>query len=301
VVVIGSGATAMTLVPALAQDAAHVTMLQRSPTYIASIPARDPTAAWLQANFPSIAASVTRWKNIAIAMAFYQFCRRAPKQAAKLLIRMTDKQLKGSVDVGTHFTPRYNPWDQRLCLVPDADLFRAIRKGAVSVVTDHIDRFVESGIKLRSGEILEADIIVTATGLVMRPMGGIKLVVDGTPVDVPNTMLYRGMMVSGVPNYAFSIGYTNASWTLKCDLTSQYVARLLNHMRDHHYTKAVPRRDPNVAEVPAIGFTSGYVQRGVGLFPRQGDRVPWRLYQNYPLDLYLIRHANIRDPALQFA
>jgi len=176
VVVIGSGATAVTLVPALAAKAAHVTMLQRSPTYIASIPARDPTAAWLQKNVPSLAANVTRWKNIAIAMAFYQFCRRAPKLAAKLLIKQTDKQLKGTVDVATHFTPSYNPWDQRLCLVPDADLFRAIRKGGVSIVTDHIDRFVETGIKLKSGEILEADLIVTATGLVMRPMGGIKLV-----------------------------------------------------------------------------------------------------------------------------
>jgi cation diffusion facilitator CzcD-associated flavoprotein CzcO len=244
---------------------------------------------------------VTRWKNIAIAMAFYQFCRRAPKQAAKLLIKLTDKQLKGTVDVGTHFTPRYNPWDQRLCLVPDADLFRAIRKGGVSVVTDQIDRFVPAGIKLRSGDVIEADLIVTATGLVMRPIGGIKLAVDGEPVDLPSTMLYRGMMMSGVPNYAFSIGYTNASWTLKCDLTSQYVARLLNHMRDNGYTKAMPLRDPKVAEVPAIGFTSGYVQRGVGQFPRQGDRVPWRLYQNYPLDLYLIRFAPIRDPALQFA
>jgi monooxygenase len=301
VVVIGSGATAVTLVPAMAEKAAHVTMLQRSPSYIASIPARDPTAAWMQEKFPSVAASVTRWKNIALSMAFYQFCRRAPKQAAKFLIKMTDKQLKGSVDVGTHFTPSYKPWDQRLCLVPDADLFRAIRKGRVSVVTDHIDRFVESGIKLRSGEVLEADIVVTATGLVMRPMGGIKLVVDGEPVDPPTRMLYRGMMLSDVPNYAFSIGYTNASWTLKCDLTSQYVARLLNHMRDNSYTKTMPRRDPTVAEQPAINFTSGYVQRGVGLFPRQGDRVPWRLYQNYPLDLYLIRHASIRDPALQFA
>jgi cation diffusion facilitator CzcD-associated flavoprotein CzcO len=301
VVVIGSGATAVTLVPALAEKAAHVTMLQRSPTYIASIPARDPTAAWLQQRVPSIAARVTRWKNIAIAMAFYQFCRRAPKQAAKLLIRMADKQLEGSVDVGTHFTPSYNPWDQRLCLVPDADLFRAIRSGTVAVVTDHIERFVEQGIQLRSGAILEADLVVTATGLVMRPMGGIKLVVDGTRVEAAKTMLYRGMMLSGVPNYAFSIGYTNASWTLKCDLTSQYVARLLNYMRDHGYTKAMPRRDPSVAEEPALDFTSGYVQRGIGLFPRQGDRVPWRLYQNYPLDLYLIRHAPIRDPALQLS
>ena len=302
IIVIGSGATAVTLAPSLAKKAAHVTMLQRSPTYIASIPARDPTMAWLRKHTsPAIAASASRWKNIAVAMAFFQFCRRFPKQASKLLIRQVDRQIDGKVDVKTHFTPSYKPWDQRLCLVPDADLFRAIRDGSVSVVTDHIETFTETGIRLTSGQTLEADMIITATGLVLRPMGGMNLVVDGEPVDLPKTMLYRGMMCSGVPNYAFSIGYTNASWTLKCDLTSQYVCRLLNHMDKHGYTRCSPRRDPSVEEVPVLDFTSGYVQRGVAMFPRQGAVVPWKLYQNYALDLYLIKHAKIEDGALHLS
>ncbi|HSD90694.1 MAG TPA: NAD(P)/FAD-dependent oxidoreductase [Kofleriaceae bacterium] len=302
IVVIGSGATAVTLAPSLAKTAAHVTMLQRSPTYIASIPARDPTMAWLRKHAsPRVAASASRWKNIAVTMAFFQFCRRFPKQASKFLIRQVDRQIDGKVDVKTHFTPSYKPWDQRLCLVPDADLFRAIRDGSVSVVTDHIETFTETGIRLKSGQTLDADMIITATGLVLRPLGGMKLVVDGEPVDLPNTMLYRGMMCSGVPNYVFSIGYTNASWTLKCDLTSQYVCRLLNHMEKRGYTRCAPRRDPSVEEAPVLDFTSGYVQRGVALFPRLGAVVPWRLYQNYALDLYLIKHAKIEDGALQLS
>jgi monooxygenase len=300
VVVIGSGATAVTLAPALTDKAAHVTMLQRSPTYIASIPARDAIAAWLREKLPEkTAARAARLKNIAFGAAFFQFCRRFPKVAAKFLVEQVEKQTKGTVDVKAHFTPSYKPWDQRLCLVPDADLFRAITDGKLSIVTDHIESFTETGIKLRSGDTLEADIIVTATGLNLKLFGGVELIVDGKPVHAPDHMVYRGMMVSDVPNLAFSVGYTNASWTLKCDLTSQYVCRLLNYMDKRGLTKVVPHRDPSVKELPILDFTSGYVQRGIGKFPRQGHKVPWRLYQNYALDLYLINYARLDDPALE--
>ncbi len=301
VVVIGSGATAVTLAPTLAEKAAHVTMLQRSPTYIATVPARDPIAAAFRRVLPGkTAAAATRWKNIGMTMAFYQFCRRFPAQAKKLLVGQVAKQTRGAVDVRAHFTPSYKPWDQRLCLVPDADLFRALEAGTVSVVTDHIETFTERGIELMSGNVLEADVVVTATGLVLKVFGGISLEVDGVTVQAPETMLYKGMMCSGIPNYAFAVGYTNASWTLKCDLTSQYVCRLLNYMDDHQLARVVPRRDPAVAEAPLLDFSSGYVQRSVDKFPRQGAVVPWKLYQNYALDLWMIRRARIDHPALEF-
>ncbi len=301
VVVIGSGATAVTLVPALAKQAAHVTMLQRSPTYIMSRPARDPIADWLRKTLPAERAySLTRWKNVLLGAAFYGFSRRFPAQAKKLLVGGVKKMVP-NVDVEKHFTPRYNPWDQRLCLVPDADLFAALRDGTVSVVTDEIASFTEHGLALKSGETLDADIVVTATGLKLKRFGGLALSVDGVPVDYPSKMVYRGMMLSDVPNLAFAVGYTNASWTLKCDLTSRFVCRLLNYLDKHGYTEARARRDPSVGEAPLIDFSSGYVQRSINEFPHQGTKVPWKLYQNYPRDLFLIQRSKLADGVLQFS
>ena len=294
VVVIGSGATAVTLVPALAATAAHVTMLQRSPTYIMSRPARDPLA-------DKLPASVLRWKNVLLGMAFFEYCRRYPERAAKLLVSEVGKLVKDPADVVAHFTPTYKPWDQRLCLVPDADLFKALDAGKAAVVTDQIDHFDESGIQLRSGAHLDADLIVTATGLALRVFGGVEITVDGARVDPGKTLTYKGMMISDVPNLAFAIGYTNASWTLKCDLTSRYVCRLLNHLGAKHFTSCTPRRDPSVAEVPMLTFTSGYVQRSIAKFPKQGSIAPWKLYQNYALDLVTLKYGKLDDGSLQFA
>ena len=301
IVVIGSGATAMTLVPELAKRAAHVTMLQRSPTYVMSVPARDRIAARMRAVLsPRRAYAVTRWKNVLLGMAFYQWCRRFPAHAKRVLVNQVRKQL-GDDAVAQHFTPAYNPWDQRLCLVPDADLFVALRDGRAAVVTGEIETFVEDGIRLRSGTTLPADIVVTATGLVLRCFGKIELHVDGARVDPATTMVYRGMMCSGVPNLAFSTGYTNASWTLKCDLTSRFVCRVMNHMDAHGFTRCMPQRDPAMPELPLLDFTSGYVQRGIAQFPRQGTALPWRLYQNYALDLVMLEHGRIDDGILEFA
>lgn len=301
VVVIGSGATAVTLVPSLAARAAHVTMLQRSPTYIVSVPERDRIADWMRARLPiGSAYALTRWKNVLFSMAFFAYCRRFPEQAKKFLVGQVHRAMGGAVDVGTHFTPTYNPWDQRVCLVPDGDLFKSIRDGRASVVTDHIETFTEKGIRLRSGQELEADLIVTATGLKLKFLGGLQLEVDGQRVDPANTMIYKGMMCSDVPNLAFAIGYTNASWTLKVDLTSEYVCRLLNHMRDHGFTTCVPRRDPAVSEAPLMDFTSGYVQRALSEMPRQGSVAPWKLYQNYAFDMMTLRRARLDDGALEF-
>jgi cation diffusion facilitator CzcD-associated flavoprotein CzcO len=293
VVVIGSGATAVTLVPELAKQAAHVTMLQRSPTYIVSVPAIDPLAKYM----PRGAA---RWKNVLFGMGFYAFCRRYPARARRWIIGQVKKQLPEGYDL-SHFTPSYNPWDQRLCLVPDADLFKSVREGKASVVTDHIETFTEHGIKLRSGEYLPADLVVTATGLRLKFLAGMKVDVDGAPIEPASLLVYKGMMLSGVPNLAFAVGYTNASWTLKCDLTSRYVCRLLNHMQAKGLHTCTPRRDPSVEELPLIDFSSGYVTRSLHELPRQGKAVPWRLYQNYALDLATLRHGRIDDPAMQFS
>lgn len=302
VVVIGSGATAVTLVPALAEKAAHVTMLQRSPTYIVSAPERDPLADWLRDRVPADKAyALTRAKNVAVSMALYNYCRRFPRQAKKLIVGEIRKRLEGHADVDRHFSPTYDPWDQRLCLVPNGDLFKAIRKGKASVVTDHIERFTEKGLRLRSGEALEADLIVTATGLVLSFLGGMKLTVDGARVEPRETMAYKGMMLSGVPNLALAIGYTNASWTLKCDLTALHVCRLLRHMDERGLRVCVPRRDPDMAEIPLIDLASGYVQRALDDFPRQGAASPWRLYQNYVLDRFMLKHAPVTDPALRLS
>jgi len=300
VVVIGSGATAVTLVLELARKAAHVTMLQRSPTYIVSRPARDKIADWLREKLPAAQAyAATRWKNVLLTMAFFNYCRAYPKQAKRMLVAQAKKELGGAVDA-KHFTPRYNPWDQRLCLVPDGDLFDSIREGRAEVVTDQIERFTEKGLRLQSGRELEADLVVTATGLKLRFFGGLQVDVDGQRVVPHDTMIYKGMMFSGVPNVAFAFGYTNASWTLKCDLTSAYVARLLNHMDRHGYTTACPERDPAVGEIPFVDFSSGYVQRHLHELPTQGETRPWRLYQNYALDIVTMRHGKIDDPAMRF-
>ncbi|HET9162758.1 MAG TPA: NAD(P)/FAD-dependent oxidoreductase [Solirubrobacterales bacterium] len=301
VVVIGSGATAVTLVPAMAERAAHVTMLQRSPTYIASLPAEDRIAAALRRYLPERAAyAAVRWKNVLIQSLFYQLSRRRPAAIKRLIRRGVERSLPPGYDIDKHFKPRYNPWDQRMCLVPDGDLFRAIREGEASVVTDRIARFTERGLQLESDEELEADVIVTATGLNLLFLGGMSLTVDGKAVDVPATMAYRGMMLSGVPNMAFTVGYTNASWTLKADLTSEYVCRLLNHMDARGYRRCVPEVDPSVTEQPLLDFTSGYVQRSLDHFPKQGSKEPWKLRQNYVFDIRAIRRGRIDDGSLRF-
>ena len=302
VVVIGSGATAVTLAPAMAEKAAHVTMLQRSPTYMVSRPSEDTLANSLRQKLPAMLAyQITRWKNVLLGMWFFRLARRKPEKVKAGIIGLIRKQLGPDYDVATHFTPRYNPWDQRLCLVPDGDLFREINAGRMSIVTDHIERFTQSGIKLKSGEELQADIIVTATGLQMKLFSGLEVSVDGTRIDLAKTMSYKGMMFSGVPNFAAAFGYTNASWTLKADLTCEYVCRLLRYMDRRGYRQCMPKRDPSVAELPWLDFTSGYVQRALHQLPRQGAKKPWRLYQNYARDLMALRFGSVKDGAMQFS
>lgn len=302
VVVIGSGATAVTLVPAMAQRAAHVTMLQRSPTYIVARPSEDAIANWLHRFLPTrLAHALARWKAVLLGIYFYSIARRRPALARQAILQLVREQLGPDYDVDTHFAPSYNPWDQRVCLVPDADLFTAIKSGQATVVTDHIESFTETGIRLRSGDELAADIIVTATGLVLKVMSGVQLVVDGAPVDLAKTLSYKGMMYSDVPNLASAFGYTNASWTLKCELTSRYVCRLLNHMQQRGYVQCTPRRqDSSMTEEPVLNFTSGYVQRALDALPRQGSKKPWRLYQNYLLDLLTLRFGAVDDGTMEF-
>jgi monooxygenase len=301
VVVIGSGATAVTLVPAMAERAAHVTMLQRSPTYVVSRPAEDKVANSLRRLLPARAAYViTRWKNVLLQQFFYNLAKSRPDLFKWMLARGVRTHLGEQYDL-KHFTPKYNPWDQRLCLVPDSDLFKAIRDGRATVVTDQIETFTETGLQLKSGEQLDADIIVTATGLVLKLMSGLQLTVDGAPVDLSKTMAYKGMMYSDVPNLASAFGYTNASWTLKCDLTSEYVCRLLKHMDQHGYAQCTPRlNDPELTPETAIDFTSGYVLRALDTLPRQGSKMPWRLHQNYVKDLSMLRFGRLDDGTMEF-
>jgi cation diffusion facilitator CzcD-associated flavoprotein CzcO len=302
VVVIGSGATAVTLVPEMAKTASHVTMLQRSPTYVVSRPAEDAGANWLRARLPAkLAYGITRWRNVLFGMLFYNLARKKPEKTKQRIIGMVREHLGPDYDVETHFTPRYNPWDQRLCLVPDADLFDAIKTGSVSVVTDQIETFTETGLKLKSGQELEADVIVTATGLKMQLLSGMEVVVDGRRVNMADTMSYKGMMYSGVPNLASAFGYTNASWTLKCDLTCEYVCRLLDHMERTGQPICTPQRDPSVGEAPWLDFSSGYVQRALAQFPKQGTRKPWKLHQNYALDMMALRFGSLEDGAMVFS
>jgi monooxygenase len=303
VVVIGSGATAVTLVPAMAQSAAHVTMLQRSPSYIVSLPAEDPIGKRLRRFLPAkVSAPILRWKNVLLTMASFQLSRRRPGLMRRLVRKGLEKQLPAGYDIDTHFNPNYDPWDQRLCLVPNGDLFEAISDGSASVVTDHIETFTEKGIELVSGAELEADLIVTATGLNLLALGGIEIAVDGREVTLSETMSYKGMMLSGVPNFAFAVGYTNASWTLKCDLTCEYVCRLLNHMDKLGHKQCVPyNRDPSVRELPFLDFSSGYVQRSIEEFPKQGSKAPWRLHQNYALDIFNLKFGSVEDSAMEFS
>ena len=303
VVVIGSGATAVTLVPEMAKEAAHVTMLQRSPTYVVSRPAEDKMANWLRKKLPAMAAyGITRWRNVLLGMWFFNLARKRPEKVKKGLIDLVRKELGPDFDVDTHFTPRYNPWDQRLCLVPDSDLFESIKAGKSSVVTDQIESFTPGGIKLKSGKELAADIIVTATGLKLELLGGLQVTIDGAPKDLSKTMSYKGMMYSDVPNLASAFGYTNASWTLKCDLTCEYVCRLLNYMDARGYDRCTPRKqDSSIEELPWLDFSSGYVQRALDILPKQGSKRPWRLYQNYALDLVTLRYGKVDDGTMIFS
>ncbi|MCA9677194.1 MAG: NAD(P)/FAD-dependent oxidoreductase [Kofleriaceae bacterium] len=301
VIVIGSGATAVTLVPELAKQAAHVTMLQRSPTYVVSRPPTDKIASWLQRRLPAgVAHDLTRWKNVMLGKAFYDFCRRFPDAARRMITRGVRAQLGPDFDVATHFSPRYAPWDQRLCLVPDNDLFRAIRGGGVDVVTDEIERYSATGLALRSGRRLDADLVVTATGLRLLFLGGLRLTVDGKAVDPATRKVYKGAMISGVPNLALALGYTNASWTLKCELIVQYVCRLLAYMDRHDFASCVPRPGADVGDEPLLDLSSGYVQRALPGLPRQGSKVPWKLYQSYVRDLAMLRHGKLADGNLVF-
>jgi cation diffusion facilitator CzcD-associated flavoprotein CzcO len=285
----------------MAEKAQHVTMLQRSPTYVVSRPAEDKIANSLRRLLPGRAAYViTRWKNVFLQMFFYNLARSRPDLFKWMLTKGVRKNLGEEYDL-KHFTPQYNPWDQRLCLVPDADLFKSIRDGRATMVTDQIESFTETGLQLKSGEHLNADIIVTATGLVLKLMSRLQLTVDGSQVDLSQTITYKGMMYSDVPNLASAFGYTNASWTLKCDLTSEYVCRLLKHMDQHNYTQCTPRvNDAAVTPVPAIDFTSGYVLRALHTLPQQGSKTPWRLHQNYVKDLSMLRFGRVDDGAMEF-
>jgi cation diffusion facilitator CzcD-associated flavoprotein CzcO len=302
VVVVGSGATAMTLVPAMAESAGHVTMLQRSPTYVASVPGTDPVARRLRAILPTkLAYRAVRLKNVLYSMAMFALMRRNPEPAKARLVGMVRDALGPDYDVGKHFTPRYNPWDQRLCAVPDSDLFDAIKSGKVSVVTDTIDRFEAGGIRLTSGETIDADIVVTATGLQMQLLGGAELLVDGTPVVMPDTMIYKGMMLGNVPNLSYVIGYNNASWTLKADLTCEHTCRIINYMDRRHFVEVTPKLDPaQMTDGNFFGLTSGYLERALGTVPRQGARHPWKVHHNYARDYASLKLGKVDDGVLQF-
>jgi cation diffusion facilitator CzcD-associated flavoprotein CzcO len=301
--VIGSGATAVTLVPAMAETAAHVVMLQRSPTYIVARPSEEALGKQLGRWLPArLEHAIVRWKNIYLQLYLFRLSRRKPAAVRAGILKLAQAALGPEIDAGKHFNPRYEPWDQRLCLVPDGDLFAALREGKASVVTGEIETFTETSLRLLSGEEIEADIIVTATGLKLRLIGGIAIEVDGKPVDVGSTTTYKSVMFSDVPNLASIFGYTNASWTLKSDLIADYVCRLLNHMDRRGYAICTPRRDgAAIAEEPTLPLTSGYIRRGRNLFPRQGTRKPWRMNQNYALDVMDLRFGAIDDGALEFS
>ena len=303
VVVIGSGATAMTLVPELAKQAAHVTMVQRSPTYVVARPSQDAIANRLRRFLPSrLAYGLTRWKQVLLGMYFFNLCRREPARARKMILAGVRAALGPAYDVERHFNPRYNPWQQRLCLLPDGDLFGALRSGRAAVVTGRIEAFTETGLRLESGAEIEADLIVTATGLSLQVLGGLQISVDGERIDPAKALSYKGLMLSGVPNLASSFGYTNASWTLKCDLSCEYVCRLLNHMRRRGLRQCTPRNaDASITQEPWIDFSSGYVQRSLALFPKQGSKAPWKLHQNYARDILLLRYAKVDDGVMVFA
>lgn len=302
VVVIGSGATAVTVVPEMAKSAAHVTMLQRSPTYMVSRPSEDAIAITLRKWLPAKAAyALTRWKNVLLGMTFFRLARRYPDGMKKRFIGMVEKELPDH-DM-SHFTPSYNPWDQRVCAVPDSDMFAAIRDGKVEIVTDHIERFDAGGIALKSGKHIDADVIVTATGLKLEVAGGAAIYTDGARVDFAHRYNYKGVMFSGVPNFAITFGYTNASWTLKADLTSEYICRVLNMMDAKKVKSATPMIKPgeDIGEEPMLDFSSGYVTKALAYLPKQGSKKPWKLNQNYIKDRYVLRHQPVDDGVMVFS
>ncbi|MDF3029654.1 MAG: flavin binding monooxygenase [Moraxellaceae bacterium] len=302
VVVIGSGATAVTLVPSLTDKAAHVTMLQRSPTYVVAVPQKDKMAiAMRERGVPEkLIYRIIRTRNVGLTMAFYNLCRAKPEMMKKFIIDRA-KAMMPNVDI-KHFTPSYNPWDERLCAVPSGDMFRALNAGKASVVTDHIERFTKTGIQLKSGEHLEADVIVTATGLELLPLGGVQVSVDGKAVSPAGKLYYKGLMLEGVPNAGMTFGYTNASWTLKADLTSEYVCRLLKHMDKKGMRQVTPvNRDAQLERMPLVNMRSGYIQRATAFMPQQGVKSPWRLYQNYAKDLVALRYGRLDDGVLEFS
>jgi cation diffusion facilitator CzcD-associated flavoprotein CzcO len=302
VVVIGSGATAVTLVPELAKTAASVTMVQRSPSYVVAWPDEDAIANVLRRWLPArTACAITRWKNVLAGMYFYRLCKRNPARAKAMILEGVRSELGPGYDIGTHFNPRYNVWDQRLCLAPNGDFFRSIKAGRTTLVTDTIDTFTENGLRLRSGRELEADLVVTATGLDLQVMGGAELDIDGRPADPATTLSYKGALYSDIPNLASVFGYTNASWTLKADLICGYVCRLLNHMEKRGYRRCTPRiTDPAIERRPPVDFTSGYFQRSMDKLPRQGSREPWLIHQNYLLDIMALRFGRLEDGVLEF-
>jgi monooxygenase len=303
VIVIGSGATAVTLVPSLATLGATVTMLQRSPTYVVALPDRNPLADAIRRFLPpKVSGPILRWMLSLGTLATYQLSRRRPELVKRALRRRLERQLPEGFDIDTHFTPSYDPWDQRLCVVSNGDMFKAIAAGTVDVVTDHVDRFTPDGIRLRSGRELAADVIVTATGLDLLFMGGMDLIVDGDKIDPAEHLAYKGMMLDGVPNLAIAVGYTNASWTLRADLISEYVTRLLNHMRRTGMRQCTPTpSDSEPEREPLLGLTSGYILRSADRFPKQGTRSPWKVTQNYLYDYRQMRRSDVADPEMVFS
>ena len=302
VLVIGSGATAVTLVPEMAKKAAHITMLQRSPTYIVAAPSEDRLAIFANKILPEKwAYAINRWRKILLQRFSFNLTRKYPKTMAKMMIGGVRKELGEDYNIEKHFTPKYNPWDQRVCLVPDGDLFEALKSKKASVVTDLIETFTSKGILLKSGEVLEADIIITATGLNLKLLGGIDFIVDGKVIDLSKTISYKAMMFSDMPNLSLAFGYTNASWTLKCDLSNQYVCRLINYMDEHGYKQCTPRQnDPNLELEDWLDFTSGYIRRVIHTLPKQGTKKPWRLDQNYLVDRKMIGKSKINDGVMEF-
>ena len=302
VVVIGSGATAVTLVPSMSDEAAHVTMLQRTPTYVMPIPREDKLAIRLRRRFGDERGhALARRKNIVKQRAIWTFAQKFPGPARKAIRRFNEQRLPAGFPVDEHFNPPYNPWDQRLCAVPDGDLFRAIRSGDASVVTDRIVTFTETGILLESGQELQADVIVTATGLNIKLFGGVDLTVDGQPVDVADSVAYRGMMLSGIPNFAMAIGYTNSSWTLKIGLVCEYFCRMLAYMDEHGHDAVWAVADPGMETRPLLDFGAGYVQRALGSMPKQGTAAPWLMSMDYFQDVKTLRRAAVVDEHLRFA
>lgn len=301
VAVIGSGATAVTLVPSLAEKAEHVTMVQRSPTYIMKLPNRNGLYIFLKKWLPGrLAYRLTRWRNLAMTMGLFGFSRAFPNKMKQLLMKGAAEELPEGFDVEKHFNPKYNPWDQRLCVIPDGDLFKTIRDGKADIVTGGISHFTPNGIALETGEVLEADIIVTATGLKMKLLGGSRITIGGKPLDTHEVLVYKGMMMSGVPNFALAFGYTNNSWTLKTDLTANLVCRILNYMDHNGYEVVVPEVPGDIQEEEFLPLDSGYMKRAKHLLPKNGSKRPWRVYQNYLADMLLTRLGRVKDRHLNF-